>query len=425
MKQELPTIPGPIGVFDSGYGGLTILSKIREALPQYDYIYLGDNARTPYGTRSFEIVYEFTLQAVTKLFEMGCHLVILACNTASAKALRSIQINDLPGMDPARRVLGVIRPTVECIGSITQSRHVGVLATAGTIKSESYPLEIHKLFPDIQVAGEACPLWVSLVENNEAEGDGTDYFVRKYINELLAKDAQIDTVILGCTHYPLLLPKIKKHMLGRKARLVAKEAHRKTGRLLDIGTGTGYFSDTMVRRGWKVEAVEKSPQAREFAKTHFELEVKPESALKEFAPASFDVITLWHVMEHLESLNETWETLRELLTEKGVLIVAVPNCSSYDAKRYGEYWAAYDVPRHLWHFTPGTIHQLASRHGFIMAARHPMPFDAFYVSMLSEKHRGSSCSFLKGMFVGTLAWFNALGRKERSSSMIYVFRKKR
>ena len=210
MKQELPTIPGPIGVFDSGYGGLTILSKIREALPHYDYIYLGDNARTPYGTRSFEIVYEFTLQAVTKLFEMGCHLVILACNTASAKALRSIQINDLPEMDPARRVLGVIRPTVECIGSITQSRHVGVLATAGTIKSESYPLEIHKLFPDIQVAGEACPLWVSLVENNEAEGDGTDYFVRKYINELLAKDTQIDTVILGCTHYPLLLPKIKR-----------------------------------------------------------------------------------------------------------------------------------------------------------------------------------------------------------------------
>ena len=212
MKQNLPTIPGPIGVFDSGYGGLTILSKIREALPQYDYIYLGDNARTPYGTRSFEIVYEFTLQAVTKLFEMGCHLVILACNTASAKALRSIQINDLPGMDPARRVLGVIRPTVECIGHITQSRHVGVLGTAGTIKSESYPLEIHKLFPDIRVEGEACPLWVSLVENNEAEGDGTDYFVRKYINELLAKDAQIDTVILGCTHYPLLLPKIKKYM---------------------------------------------------------------------------------------------------------------------------------------------------------------------------------------------------------------------
>ena len=181
----------------------------------------------------------------------------------------------------------------------------------------------------------------------------------------------------------------------------------------------------MVRRGWKVEAVEKSPQAREFAKLHFDLDVKPESALKEFAPGSFDVITLWHVMEHLEHLGEVWQRLHELLTEKGVLIVAVPNCSSYDAQRYGEYWAAYDVPRHLWHFTPGTIQQLASRHGFIMAARHPMPFDAFYVSMLSEKHRGSSCSFLKGMYAGTLAWFNALGRKERSSSMIYVFRKKR
>lgn len=155
MKQKLPSTPGPIGVFDSGYGGLTILSKIREALPEYDYIYLGDNARAPYGTRSFEVVYEFTLQAVTKLFEMGCHLVILACNTASAKALRSIQINDLPHLDPARRVLGVIRPTVECIGNITRSRHVGVLATGGTIKSESYPLEIHKLFPDIKVSGEA------------------------------------------------------------------------------------------------------------------------------------------------------------------------------------------------------------------------------------------------------------------------------
>lgn len=212
MKQTLPTIPGPIGVFDSGYGGLTILRKIREALPQYDYIYLGDNARTPYGTRSFEIVYQFTLQAVTKLFEMGCHLVILACNTASAKALRSIQINDLPQLDPARRVLGVIRPTVECIGSITCNRHIGVLATAGTIKSESYPLEVHKLFPDIKVSGEACPLWVPLVENNEAQGDGTDYFVRKYIDELLAKDTEIDTVILGCTHYPLLLPKIQQYM---------------------------------------------------------------------------------------------------------------------------------------------------------------------------------------------------------------------
>ena len=212
MKQKLPSSPGPIGVFDSGYGGLTILSKIREILPEYDYIYLGDNARAPYGTRSFEVVYAFTLQAVTRLFEMGCHLVILACNTASAKALRSIQINDLPHPDSARRVLGVIRPTVECIGNITRSRHVGVLATSGTIKSESYPLEIRKLFPDIKVSGEACPLWVSLVENNEAQGDGTDYFIRKYINELLAKDREIDTAILGCTHYPILLPKIQQYM---------------------------------------------------------------------------------------------------------------------------------------------------------------------------------------------------------------------
>ena len=210
MKHSLPYQPGPIGVFDSGYGGLTILSKIREALPEYDYIYLGDNARTPYGTRSFEIVYEFTLQAVNKLFEMGCHLVILACNTASAKALRTIQMNDLPNIDPDRRVLGVIRPTAECIGSMTQTRHVGILATAGTIKSESYPLEVHKLFEDIKVSGEACPMWVPLVENNEANGEGADFFIRKYIDNLLAKDRQIDTLVLGCTHYPILLPKIQK-----------------------------------------------------------------------------------------------------------------------------------------------------------------------------------------------------------------------
>ena len=210
MKQSLPYQPGPIGVFDSGYGGLTILSKIREALPEYDYIYLGDNARTPYGTRSFEIVYEFTLQAINKLFEMGCHLVILACNTASAKALRTIQMNDLPNIDPDRRVLGVIRPTAECIGSMTQTRHVGILATAGTIKSESYPLEVHKLFEDIKVSGEACPMWVPLVENNEANGEGADFFIRKYIDNLLAKDRQIDTLVLGCTHYPILLPKIQK-----------------------------------------------------------------------------------------------------------------------------------------------------------------------------------------------------------------------
>ena len=212
MKQHLSNTPGPIGVFDSGYGGLTILDKIREVLPEYDYIYLVDNARAPYGTRSFEVVYEFTRQAVNKLFDMGCHLVILACNTASAKALRSIQMNDLPGIDPARRVLGVIRPTVECVGEISKNQHIGVLATAGTIKSESYPLEIHKLFPEIQVSGTACPMWVSLVENNESQDEGADYFIRKYINQLLSKDPQIDTVILGCTHFPILLPKIRQYI---------------------------------------------------------------------------------------------------------------------------------------------------------------------------------------------------------------------
>ncbi len=212
MNQHLSHAPGPIGVFDSGYGGLTILDKIREVLPEYDYIYLGDNARAPYGTRSFEVVYEFTRQAVSKLFDMGCHLVILACNTASAKALRSIQRNDLPNIDPARRVLGVIRPTVECIGNITQNQHIGILATAGTVKSESYPLEIHKLFPDIRVSGVACPMWVSLVENNESQNEGTDYFIRKYIDQLLTKDPQIDTVILGCTHFPILLPKIRQYI---------------------------------------------------------------------------------------------------------------------------------------------------------------------------------------------------------------------
>ena len=212
MKQHLSHTPGPIGVFDSGYGGLTILDKIREVLPEYDYIYLGDNARAPYGTRSFEVVYEFTRQAVNKLFDMGCHLVILACNTASAKALRSIQMNDLPQIDPARRVLGVIRPTVECVGEISKNQHIGVLATAGTIKSESYPLEIHKLFPEIQVSGTACPMWVSLVENNESQDEGADYFIRKYIDQLLSKDPQIDTVILGCTHFPILLPIIRQYI---------------------------------------------------------------------------------------------------------------------------------------------------------------------------------------------------------------------
>lgn len=204
--------PGPIGIFDSGYGGLTILEEILRELPQYDYIYLGDNARNPYGTRSFEVVYEFTLQAVKKLFEMGCHLVILACNTASAKALRSIQQQDLNRLDPTRRVLGVIRPTIEEVGKITHTRHVGILATSGTIRSQSYPLEIKKIYPDIVVSGQSCPMWVPLVENKEAESPGADYFVKKYIDELMNKDPLIDTLILACTHYPLLLEKINQYV---------------------------------------------------------------------------------------------------------------------------------------------------------------------------------------------------------------------
>lgn len=208
---QLPQTPGPIGVFDSGYGGLTILHSIRQLLPEYDYVYLGDNARAPYGTRSFDVVYEFTRQAVIKLFEMGCHLVILGCNTASAKALRTIQQHDLPSLDSNRRVLGVIRPTAEVIGSLTKNRHVGLLATEGTVKSESYQLEIKKFFPDIQVSGIACPFWVPLVEYNEADSPGADYFVKKRLDALAQKDSLIDTIILGCTHYPLLMPKIEKY----------------------------------------------------------------------------------------------------------------------------------------------------------------------------------------------------------------------
>ncbi len=210
--SSLSPLPGPIGIFDSGYGGLTILHGIRQVLPEYDYLYLGDNARTPYGPRSFEVVYEFTRQAVLKLFEMGCHLIILGCNTASAKALRTIQQNDIPQIDLDRRVLGVIRPTAEVIGSLTTSRHVGVLATEGTIKSESYTLEIQKLYPDIQVTGVACPFWVPLVEYNEADSPGADYFVKKRIDQIMRLDPAIDAIILGCTHYPLLMPKILKYL---------------------------------------------------------------------------------------------------------------------------------------------------------------------------------------------------------------------
>ena len=221
----------PIGVFDSGYGGLTILEEIKKNLPQYNYLYLGDNARTPYGTRSFDVVYQFTRQAVEYLFQQGCPLVILACNTASAKALRTIQQKDLVLWgDQSRRVLGVIRPTVEIIDELSQSKHVGVLGTKGTIASASYEIEIHKMYPHIQVTGEACPIWVPLVETGEYLSAGADYFIKKHLYHLLKADPKIDTLILGCTHYPLLSKKIKQYLpdeitLFSQGKCVADSLH--------------------------------------------------------------------------------------------------------------------------------------------------------------------------------------------------------
>lgn len=214
---------GPIGVFDSGYGGLTILKEIRKALPEYDYIYLGDNARAPYGTRSFDVVYEFTLQAVRNLFERGCELVILACNTASAKALRSIQQKDLPKIDPDKRVLGVIIPTVEALARVSKNGNIGVLGTPGTISSGTYDIEIAKFCPAFRTVSVACPMWVPLVENKEYDAPGADYFVKKYVEELFAEEPEIDTIVLGCTHYPLLLDKIEKQVAGR-ARVITQGA---------------------------------------------------------------------------------------------------------------------------------------------------------------------------------------------------------
>lgn len=211
----------PIGVFDSGYGGLTVLKELVAKLPQYDYIYLGDNARAPYGNRSFETVYQYTLQSVQWLFHQGCPLVILACNTASAKALRTIQQHDLPGMAPDNRVLGVIRPTTEVIGNYSRTGNVGVLATRGTVLSESYPIEIAKFFPQIHVFQQACPLWVPLIENNEHDKPGADYFVKEYLDLLRQQCADIDTVLLACTHYPLLKDKISS-CLAAGSRLISQ-----------------------------------------------------------------------------------------------------------------------------------------------------------------------------------------------------------
>ncbi|MBS1919963.1 MAG: glutamate racemase [Bacteroidetes bacterium] len=202
----------PIGVFDSGYGGLTVLKEIVRTLPQYDYIYLGDNARAPYGNRSYETVYRYTLESVKWFFNQNCSLVILACNTASAKALRTIQQNDLPQIAPDKRVLGVIRPTTEIIGKYSESKNVGILATNGTVASDSYPIEIGKFFPEIKVYQEACPMWVPLVENNEYQNHGADYFIRKNIHNIFEKGKNIDVILLACTHYPLLSEKIEKHL---------------------------------------------------------------------------------------------------------------------------------------------------------------------------------------------------------------------
>lgn len=214
----------PIGVFDSGYGGLTILKEISAVLPEHDFLYLGDNARAPYGNRSFETVYQYTLQCVEWFFEQGCPLVVLACNTASAKALRTIQQQDLPKMkDPSKRVLGVIRPTTEVIGNYSKTGQVGILATTGTVASESYVIEAGKFFPDLQVHQQACPLWVPLIENNEFENDGAEFFIRKYVDELMNRSASIDTVLLACTHYPIIADQIRK-VLPEKVTLLSQGA---------------------------------------------------------------------------------------------------------------------------------------------------------------------------------------------------------
>lgn len=201
-----------IGVFDSGFGGLTILKEIIHLAPTYNYIYLGDNARTPYGSRSFETVYEYTLQAVKKLFDLGCSLIIIACNTASAKALRTIQQNDLPHIDSTMRVLGVIRPCSENAQHFTKNNNLGIFATKGTVLSQSYEIEIHKFFPNITVTSHACPMWVPLIENDEAHSKGANYFVQKEINALLSKNPNIDSILLGCTHYPILEKKIREFL---------------------------------------------------------------------------------------------------------------------------------------------------------------------------------------------------------------------
>lgn len=213
----------PIGIFDSGYGGLTVFRSILAELPEYDYIYLGDNGRAPYGSRSFQAIYQYTLQSVKWLFQQGCPLVVLACNTASAEALRKIQREDLPNMDPSKRVLGVIRPTAEVIGNLSKNGSVGILGTKGTINSRSYPVEISKFFPQMQVYQQACPMWVPLIENGEMKTPAADYFIQKYLGALLQQSENIDTILLACTHYPLMEEDIKC-ALPRDIKIVGQGA---------------------------------------------------------------------------------------------------------------------------------------------------------------------------------------------------------
>jgi glutamate racemase len=243
----------PIGIFDSGYGGLTVFRSIAALLPGYDYIYMGDNGRAPYGNRSFETVHQYTLECVQWFFDMGCPLVILACNTASAKALRTIQQKDLPQIDPKRRVLGVIRPTAEVIGNYTLSKEVGVLGTRGTVLSDSYKIEISHFYPDVTVHQKACPMWVPLIENGEHTSAGADYFVKKYLDDLLNKAPGIDTLLLACTHYPLIANKIKQY-LPQHIQVVAQgdivatsladylTRHPEIDNVLTRGSTTRYFT---------------------------------------------------------------------------------------------------------------------------------------------------------------------------------------
>ncbi|MDL2231329.1 glutamate racemase [Porphyromonadaceae bacterium OttesenSCG-928-L07] len=245
----------PIGIFDSGYGGLTILKEVVKLLPEYDYIYLGDNARTPYGTRSFDVVYSYTRESVLKLFEMGCKLVILACNTASAKALRTIQQRDLPLLDPSLRVLGIIRPSVESFPVLSTNHHIGILGTKGTVSSGSYLMESEKLYGKtaFQITQVACPLLVPLIESNELQGEGTEFFVKKYIRELLQADPDIDTIVLACTHYPLLKDLIRRNVpeqvkVVEQGQLIASSLqdylhrHPEMEREISRGSSVRYFT---------------------------------------------------------------------------------------------------------------------------------------------------------------------------------------